>query len=197
MLQTEDVLTADLVWTVFVHRVEKSLFEQKEKILELCGFYEAFGRPGPGFTGEEEGTNTITELTGFICVALAEDLQARRDRSESKELGRPCDVLTRELGPKLLELFFRYHVAGGRHSVWTSRDGKLVQEESGPLYALFSVALSELNAFLKEQDWKTVSPGRAVRFALAERKRALDAKLKKTHRHAVTEHRSGPLTMHV
>ena len=175
--------TEEFVWTVLMRRIEQQILKRKLEILELCGFYEMFGRPGPDFTGEQEGEAAIKELIGWIVTSFAEDLQDRCDRARSEQkAGRPCDVLTREVGPKLLDFYLRYSLSAGRASVWTSVDGKLVQEESGPFFEFSKAALQPLNAYLEEMGWKPVSAARAARFALAERKRMLESKLKRAKR---------------
>ena len=176
MVRRVDIPTEEFVWTVLMRRIEEHYLRRKSKILELCGLYHVFGHPGPDFTGEQEGEQVIKELTGLIVAAYGDDLQDRCDRARSKQqAGRPCDVLTREVAPKLLDLFLRYHPSTGRSSTWTSIDGNLVQEETGPLFEFFKAALEPLNEHLEELGWKPVSAARAARFALAERKRRLEA----------------------
>ena len=98
------------VWTVVGPRIEEGLSEQKLKILELCGLYNEFGPPGDGFTGDREGDETIIELAGLIVVALCRDMAERIASARAgRKAGRPCDILTRELGPPLLSLFLRCH----------------------------------------------------------------------------------------
>ena len=187
MSRRVEIPTQEFVWTLLLRRIEKHYRARKSKILELCGLYHVFGPSGPGFTGEQEGDRIIDELTGLIVVAYGEDLQDRCDRARSKQqAGRPCDVLTREVGPKLLDLFLRYHPSAGRISTWTSIDGNLVQEETGPLFEFFEAALEPLNEHLEELGWKPVSAARAARFALAERKRRLDAGSRREKRKVIS-----------
>ena len=175
MSRRVEIPTQEFVWTLLLRRIEEHFRARKSKILELCGLYHVFGHPGPGFTGEQEGEQFIKELTGVLVTAYGYDLQDRCDRARSKqEAGRPCEVLSPEAGPKLLDLFSRYHPSAGRISAWTSVDGNLVQEETGPLFRFFEAALEPLNEHLEELGWKPVSAARAARFALAERKRRLD-----------------------
>jgi hypothetical protein len=172
-----DLPSQAYVWTVLAPRIEAGLSEQKPKILELCGLYDEFGPPGDSFTGDREGDETIIELTGLIVVAFAQDMVERIATARAgRKAGRPCDILTRELGPLLLRLFLRYHASAGRHSVLTSIDGRLVQEEAGPFFEFVKAAIETLNEYLvTELNWKPVSAARLARFALAERRRNLSA----------------------
>jgi hypothetical protein len=178
MLRSAELPSQEFVWTVLMRRIEKHFNKHKQTILQLCGLYDVFGHPGDGFTGEQEGDETIIELTGLISVAFAQDLEERCESARlEKKAGRPCDVSTREVGPRLLDLFLRYHPSAGRHSVWTVIDGKLVQQEAGPLFEFFKAALLPLNEYLiNELNWKPVSAARAARYALAERSRNLRAR---------------------
>jgi hypothetical protein len=178
MLRRAELPSQEFVWTVLMRRIEEHFRKQKQTMLQLCGLYDVFGPPGDGFTGEQEGDETIIELTGLISVSFAQDLEERCESARfERKAGRPCDVLTREVGPKLLDMFLRYHPSAGRHSVWTSIDGKLVQEEAGPLFEFFKAALVPLNEFLVDElNWKPVSAARAARYALAERRRRLRAR---------------------
>ena len=150
-------------------------FGPQTNILELIGLFRVFGPPGDGFTGELEGDEIIKELTGQIVVCLCDDLVERIESAAlERKAGRPCDVLTRALGPGLLDLFLRYNPSAGRHSVWTAVDGKLVQEEAGPLFEFFKAAIKPLNDYLVEElNWKPLSAARLARYALAERRRIL------------------------
>lgn len=187
MSRSVAIPTEEFVWTVLLRRIEDHLRQQKSKLLEHCGLYVAFGPPGPGFTGEQEGEGLVSEITGVVLVSYAQDLVERCFRARSKQkAGRPCDNLTLEVGLKLLDLFLRYHPSAGRISVWTSIDGRLVQEESGPLFEFFKVALKPLNEHLKEMGWKPVSAARAARLALFERDRLVQAKLKRATRKIVS-----------
>lgn len=160
------------VWTVLMPRIEANLTERKSIILESMGLYRLFGPLGKGFTGELEGDEAIKELTGQILVSIGEDLTERNENARSeRKAGRPCDVVTRELGPRLLNMFLRYNPSAGRHSVWTSIDGKLVQEESGPFFEFIKAVTEPVNEFLVGENWKPVSAGRLARYALAERRR--------------------------
>jgi hypothetical protein len=184
MLQIAELPEQEFVWTVLMRRIEGHFRENKATLLQRCGLYDVFGPPGVGFTGEQEGDETINELTGQIMSCLAEDLEDRcwRARSEQRA-GRPQDVLTREVGPKLLGLFLRFNPSAGRHSVWTSIDGKLVQQEAGPLFDFFKAALVPLNEYLVEElGWKPVSAARAARYAFAERRRNLQARQRRSKR---------------
>jgi hypothetical protein len=176
-MQTEADLPSQVyVWTVLAPRLEAALGEQKTKILDLCGLYDVFGPPGEdGFTGELEADQTIIELTGLLLLAFAHDMVGRIARLRvGRKAGRPRDILTRELGPTLLTLFLRYHPWAGRHSVLTSIDGRLAQEEAGPLFNFIKAVIEPLNEYLVEDlHWKPLSAARLARFALAERRHNL------------------------
>lgn len=189
MLRRGKLPSQEFVWTVLMRRIEEHFRKQKPTILQLCGLYDVFGPPGVGFTGEQEGDEIIIELTGLISVSFAQDLEERCERARfEKRAGRPCDVLTRELGPKLLDFFLRYNPSAGRRSVWTSIDGKLVQEETGPLFKFFSAALVPLNEYLvNDLGWKPVSAARAARYALAERHRSSRLRLMRLERNSRAE----------
>ena len=84
--------------------------------------------------------------------------------------------MTRQLGPRLLTMFLGYHPSAGRHSVLTSIDGRLVQKEDGPLFNFITAAIEPLNKYLVEElHWKPLSAARLARYALAERRRDLQA----------------------
>ena len=139
----------EFVWTVLAPRIEVYLTERKLTILELMGLYRLFGPPGAGFTGELEGDEAIKELTGQTVISFCEDLLGRiQSAASERKAGRPCDVLTRALGPRLLDLFLRYNPSAGRHSVWTSIDRKLVQEEAGPFFGFVEAAIKPINDYL-------------------------------------------------
>ncbi len=164
----------EAVWTELAPCIEANLTERKPMILELMGLYRLFGPPGASFSGQLEGDEAIKELTGQIVVAFCEDLIERIENAAASErkAGRPCDILTRVLGPNLLNMYLRYNPAAGRHSVWTSIDGKLVQEEAGPFYAFVKAVIEPINDYLVgELNWKPISAGRLARYALAERRR--------------------------
>jgi hypothetical protein len=132
VLRRAELPSQEFVWTVLMGRIEEHFHKQKRTILQFCGLYDVFGPPGVGFTGEQEGDETIIELTGLILVSFAQDLEERCESARfEKKAGRPCDVLTREVGPKLLDLFLRYHPSAGRHSVWTVSDRAVIMESTG------------------------------------------------------------------
>jgi hypothetical protein len=175
-MQAEAALPSQsYVWTVLAPRLEAGLAEQKTRILDLCGLYDVFGPPGDGFTGELEANQTMIELTGLLVVAFAHDMVDRiASLRVGRKAGRPRDILTRELGPALLTLFLRYHPSAGRHSVLTSIDGRLAQEEAGPLFNFIKAAIEPLNEYLVEElHWKPLSAARLARYALAERRHNL------------------------
>jgi len=173
-MQTETALPSqEYVWTVLAPRLEADLAEKKTEILNRIGLYDVFGPPDDvGFTGELDGEQTIIELSGQLTLAVAYDMV---DRTASLRLGRkagrPRDIMTRQLGPRLLTMFLCYHPSAGRHSVLTSIDGRLVQEEAGPLFNFIKAAIEPLNKYLVEElHWKPLSAGRLARYALAERR---------------------------
>lgn len=160
----------EFVWTELAPRIEAHLAERQRTILELMGLDRFFGPSGAGFPGALEGDEAIKELTGQIIVSFCEDLE--ESVGAERKAGRPCDILTRALGPRLLDMFLRYNPSAGRRSVWTSIDGKLVQEEAGPFFEFIKAAIEPVNDFLVgEQSWKPISAGRLARYALAERRR--------------------------
>ena len=185
----------EFVWTVLAPRIEEYLTERKLTILELMGLYRLFGPPGAGFTGELEGDEAIKELTGQIVISFCEDLIERiQSAASERRAGRPCDVLTRALGPRLLDLFLRYNPSAGRHSVWTSIDGKLVQEEAGPFFGFVEAAIKPINDYLiGEPKWKPVSAARLARYALADRRRSLLARQSRAARRHRMAEQSAPL----
>ena len=185
-----DFPSQEFVWTVLAPRIEEYLTERKLTILELIGLYRLFGPAGAGFTGELEGDEAIKELTGQIVISFCEDLIERiQSAASERRAGRPCDVLTRALGPRLLDLFLRYNPTAGRQSVWTSIDGKLVQEEAGPFFGFVEAAIKPINDYLiGELKWKPVSAARLARYALAERRRSLLARQSRAaKRHRMAE----------
>jgi hypothetical protein len=172
-MQTEAALPSQAyVWTVLMPRLEAGLAQQKTKILDLCGLYNVFGPPGDGFTGELEGDQNMIELTGLLVLAFAHHMVGQIARLRvGRKAGRPRDILTRELGPSLLTFFSRYHPSAGRQSVLTSIDGRLAQEEAGPLFNFIKAAIEPLNEYLVEElHWKPLSASRLARYALAERR---------------------------
>ena len=180
----------EFVWTVLAPRIEAYLTGRKLTVFELIGLFRLFGPPGDGFTGELEGDEMIKELTGQIVVSFCEDLIERiQSAASERKAGRPCDVLTRALGPRLLDLFLRYNPSAGRHSVWTSIDGKLVQQEAGPFFEFVKAAIEPINdCLVGELNWKPVSAARLARYALAERRRSLLARQSRAaKRHRMAE----------
>jgi hypothetical protein len=173
-MQTEAALPSQVyVWTVLAPRLEAALAEQKTKVLDLCGLYDVFGPPDEdGFTGELEANQNMIELTGLLVLAFAHHMVGQIARLRvGRKAGRPRDILTRELGPSLLTFFSRYHPSAGRQSVLTSIDGRLVQEEAGPLFNFIKAAIEPLNEYLVEDlHWKPLSASRLARYALAERR---------------------------
>lgn len=156
--------------------------------------YIAWSGPvGDGFTGKEEGDEVIKELTGQVVISICDDVIERIESAATeRKAGRPCDMLTRVLGPRLLDMFLRYNSVASRHSVLTSRDGKLVQEETGPLFWFFEVAIKPINDCLRELNWKPISAGRLARYALAKRRRSLQArKPRAIQRHRLEEEARG------
>ena len=54
----------ECVWTTYAPQIEARILERKQTVLERSGFYNVFGPPGEGFTGEQEGTQFLIELAG-------------------------------------------------------------------------------------------------------------------------------------
>ena len=176
-MQMEKALPSEVyVWTVLAQRLESELAEKKTEILNLIGLYDVFGPPDDvGFTGKLDAEQTMIELSGQLVLAFAHDMVYRTGRLRpGRKAGRPRDIMIRQLGPSLLTLFLCYHPSAGRHSVLTSIDGRLVQEEAGPLFNFIKAAIEPLNKYLVEElHWKPLSAGRLARYALAERRRGL------------------------
>ncbi len=96
--------------------------------------------------------------------------------SSSRRPGRPKDVITPDLAPKLLSVFLRCHDRAGRQSVATSIDGEAKQTEGGPLFKFIEVVIQPLNQYLTtELGRKPLSAARLARFALDGRRSAVQA----------------------
>jgi hypothetical protein len=78
-------------------------------------------------------------------AAAQASLQLRAERKK----GRPRESVL-EILAGLREIFERYNAGSGRHSVLTSADGKLKQEEAGPFLAFLMVVIAPLNEFLAD-----------------------------------------------
>jgi hypothetical protein len=161
-------------WCKVAPQVEKELWDQREKIWQQCGLYILFGPLGEHFTGDTESRESITELTKFVVLAMAYELEAREFASESSGglgVGRPINHMIRYIGPELVAFFLRYSGSGGRHSVLTSIDGNLGQMEAGPLFEFATLVLLVLNKFVVDElRLRPLSPARVIRYGLAARR---------------------------
>jgi hypothetical protein len=164
-------------WGKVVPKIDEELWLRREQIWEQCGLYIMYGPRDRTFTGDSEGEQLITELTKFLVLALANELQARESAMQSPDglgVGRPVNHMIRNLGPELVAFFLRYSDSGGRHSVLTSVNGKLGQIEAGPLFDFAALALVVLNqVVVDELKLRPLSPERVVRYGLAARRRGL------------------------
>ena len=162
-------------WSVVVPRIEKDLLSLEEEVRRLIGLYVLFGpRDVENFSGDAEGKQLVAELTRFLILAMAHELEARMIASESPNgpgVGRPMNHMIRYLGPELVGIFLRYQDSGGRHSILTSSEGRLTQMEAGPLFEFAKTVLVVLNQVLVEElHLRPLSPARVIRYGLAARK---------------------------
>lgn len=161
-------------WAEIVRNVEAAVVERKDELAELVGIFREFGPRGQGFTGDTEIEQCVAELEKILVLAMAYELQAREFAAESRvssPAGRPRNHMIRYLGPQIVEIFHRYNDYGGRHSVWTSIDGKLVQEEAGPLFEFASKLVEAFNAVMvAELHLPALSASRVIRCGLAARR---------------------------
>jgi hypothetical protein len=176
-MMTKTFPSQEHFWCKVAPQVEKELWERREKIWQLCGLYILFGSRDERFTGDTESVELITELTKFLALAMAHELQAREFASESSGglgIGRPINHMIRYLGPELVAFFLRYSGSGGRHSVVTSIDGNLGQMEAGPLFQFAELVLLVLNKFVVDElRLRPLSPARVIRYGLAARRHGL------------------------
>jgi hypothetical protein len=161
-------------WTVVAPRVEAGLYLVREQIWQQIGLYAMFGSRDEHFTGDSEAKSLLSELTRFLLLAMAYELEARMRAGESRNgpgVGRPMNHMIRYLGPELVAIFLCYHGSGGRHSVVTSNDGKLTQMEAGPLFEFVTTVLVVLNQVLVEElHLPPLSPARVIRYGRAARR---------------------------
>lgn len=161
-------------WAEIVRNIETAVLARKEELAELVGIFREFGPRGQGFTGETEIEQRVAELVKFLVLAMAYELQAREFSAESQvssPAGRPRNHMIRYLGPQIVEIFHRYNDDGGRHSVWTSIDGKLVQEEAGPLFEFASKLVEAFNeVMVGELHLPALSAARIIRCGRAARR---------------------------
>ena len=116
------------IWGVLPPRFAEELKSNAADIWRLSGLEDEYGPPSVGFTREREIHEMIDEITAIIMTGIALDMEARQSASRTgRGAGRPRDVLSRHLGPALLEMFLRCHDSAGRKSVLTSIDGKFAQ----------------------------------------------------------------------
>src|SRR4051794_38403570 len=173
----ENMPTQEHFWGKLVPLIDEELWRRREEIWELCGLYVMYGPRDQAFTGDTESEELITELTKFLALAMAYELQARESASESSSglgVGRPINHMIRYLGPQLVSFFLRYSDSGGRHSVLTSVDGKFGQFEAGPLFDFAALVLVVLNqVVVDELKLRPLSPARVVRYGLAARRHGL------------------------
>ena len=175
-MQSEAPLpTPSEIWGVLPPRFAEELKSNAADIWRLSGYEDEYGPPSVGFTREREIHEMIDEITAIIMAGIALDMEARQSASRTgRGAGRPRDVLSRHLGPALLEMFLRCHDSAGRKSVLTSIDGKLAQEEAGPLFEFIKVAIEPVNHYLvADLHRRPLSPARLAREALDRRRRDL------------------------
>jgi hypothetical protein len=173
-LNSEILPSEQYFWTVVAPRVEAALWLVREEIWQRIGLYAMFGPRDEYFTGDSEAKNILSELTRFLLLAMAHELQARMLAGESPNgpgVGRPMNHMIRYLGPELVAFFLCYHGSGGRHSVITSSDGKLTQMEAGPLFEFATTVVVVLNQVLVEElHLPPLSPARVIRYGRAARR---------------------------
>lgn len=162
-------------WAEVVPQIEAAVHEHKEELARLVGIFVLFGPKDKLFTGQAEIEQCIGELVKFLVLAMAYELDTRQAITESAatpSAGRPRNHMIRYLGPQIVGIFHRYSDSGGRHSVWTSVDGRLVQEEAGSLFLFASLLISVFNAVMVTHlGLAPLSAARVIRYGLAERAR--------------------------
>lgn len=171
-------------WSVIAPRFAAGLKDRESELWRLSGLDEEYGPPGENFTGEREKREMADEIAGFLMGAIALDMAARQ--TANRGVGRPCDIITPFLGPKLLSFFLRCRDSAGRQSVLTSIEGQLAQMEAGPFFDFVRITIEPLNEYLVlELHRKPLSAARLARYALAERRRDLSAARRRS-RHATS-----------
>jgi hypothetical protein len=96
------------------------------------------------------------ELMGkikLVQVRKAAALAIASLRSEAKK-GRPSDEALAELGANLREIYLQYNPTAMRVSTYTSRNGKIVQTESGQFLRFVELVVAPLNKYLAAQPTK-------------------------------------------
>jgi hypothetical protein len=177
-MQPQAVLSSpSYVWNVLGNKFEAGLKDREAELWRLAGLDEEYGPPSENFTGERETKEMIDEVVAFLMGATALEMEARQSANRTNRgVGRPRDVIIPYLGPNLLSFFLRCHDSAGRHSVLTSIDGRLAQEEAGPFFEFVKLAIEPLNEYLvTELHCKPLSAARVARYALAERRPNLRA----------------------
>jgi hypothetical protein len=162
------------VWGELASGFESDLILQQSDIWQLSGLEEEYGGPASGDRNREiEQRALIAELAGVLVQAVICELEDRLlSKSSGRRAGRPRDVITPYLGPKLLSVFLRCHNRAGRQSVITSLDGKLKQREAGRLHDFIKTVIRPLNYYLTTELQRTaLSAPRLARYALDDRRR--------------------------
>lgn len=161
-------------WAEVVPRIESAVLGRKEQLLESVGIFSEFDLKGERFTGNAEVDQCLAELVKFLVLAMAYELQTREFAAEARvdlPVGRPRNHMIRYLGPQIVEIFHRYSDSGGRHSVWTSIDGRLMQAEAGPLFEFASKLVEAFNeVMVVELHLPALSASRVIRYGLATRR---------------------------
>jgi hypothetical protein len=102
------------------------------------------------------------DLQQVSRAAVQADLQLRAGMKK----GRPRESVL-EILAGLREIFERYNADARRHSVLTSINGKLKQEEAGPFLEFLKIAIAPLNEFLADlqasHGAKPISPAQIMR----------------------------------
>jgi hypothetical protein len=174
-MRTDSLPSDKRFWGEIVPRIESAVQDRQEELAQLIGIYREFGPKGKGFTGESEIDQCMAELVKFLVLAICYQLEARERASQSGlglPVGRPRNHMIRYLGPQIVAIFHRYSDTGGRHSVWTFSDGRLTQEETGPLFTFASLMVAVFNEIVAEElRLPPLSAARVIRNGLAERRR--------------------------
>jgi hypothetical protein len=173
-----EVPTQSFIWGELARRFESELTRQKSVIWRLSGMLEEYGSPPGGDRDRElEQKTLIEELTRLSVQAVICELAHRQSaNSSSRRRGRPKDVITPYLAPKLLSVFLRCHDRAGRQSVATSVDGKATQREAGELFKFIEAVIETLNQYLTtELGRRPLSAARLARFALDDRRSMVQA----------------------
>src|SRR3954464_5357111 len=111
-MKSKTLTTQEHFWTVTASRIEQELWSVRELIWTQIGLYLRYGPRDERFAGDSEGKNILAELTKFLLLAVAHELQARMVAGESPEgrgVGRPINNMVPSLGPNLVAMFECYH----------------------------------------------------------------------------------------